>query len=69
MEKMAGRDKNSGRMSAAKEAPTADAIPADGSRVQVISKKLQSAENPFTSFFFFVDRSFLSSLISPRLDR
>lgn len=61
------RGKNPGRMPAVEEMPTVRCDLADGSRVQVISEKLQSAENPFTSLF--ADRSFLSSLISPRLDR
>lgn len=56
------------RRSVAKEAPTLDAIFDGSRRVQAISEKLQSAENPFTSLFF-ADLGFLSSLISPRLDR
>lgn len=58
-----------GCVDGAEEAPTGRCdLLAGGSCVQMISKKLQSAENPFTSLFF-ADRSFLSSLISPRLDR
>lgn len=63
----ADRGKNPGRMPAAEETPTVRCDLADGSRVQVISEKLQSTENPFTSLF--ADRGFLSSLISPRLVR